>query len=334
MHSKVINPRQHGRLMYNNRGSCKGLITYLGHEAREQQHDTQFFGEGQQSVFAEEVRAAIDGNTRGLRKQQEKFYSLVLSPSEEELKHLGNDPDKLRQYTRQVMDNYAKNFKGKEGEVLRSKGLSSSDLVWYATIHQERKEKEGEQKGAAKTGLHQHVHIIVGAKDRTGELRLNPRVHRSHFSIRDWQVQNGKTFQQMFSYEKPTVSDKLTQGMPAEQQERHQQRIRDRVAHLNQYFVGSQKLDVEKALAIGHEKQYGRGFFFNLHRLTKQYHEGKLVNNPYQVLETGKDEKISFPERTLLHLGKGAQGLGQEAGEEEDSRKRKKQQQRSTQLER
>ena len=58
------------------------------------------------------------------------------------------------------------------------------------------------------------------------------------------------------------------------------------------------------------------------------------MNDPYRVLETGKDEKIIFPERTLLHLGKGADRMGQEAGEEEDSRKRKKQQQRSTQLER
>ncbi|MGB3850393.1 MAG: DUF5712 family protein [Tunicatimonas sp.] len=319
MHSKVINPRQHGRLMYINRGSCKGLLTYLGHEAREQQHDTQFFGEEQQSTSAEEVRAAIDKNTKELRKQQEKFYSLVLSPSEEEIKHMGNDPDKLRQYTRQVMDNYAENFKGKVGEMPTSRHLTSSDLIWYATIHQERKEKQGEQKGAAKVGLHQHVHIIVSAKDRSGELRLNPRGHRSRFSIRDWQVENGKSFQQMFSYEKPTVSNKLTQGMPPEQQERHQQRIRDRVVHLNQYFVGSQKIDVDRALDIGQEKQYGKGFFFNLHRLTKQYHEGKLVNNPYQVLETGKDEKISFPERTLLHLGKGAQGMSQEAGEEEES---------------
>lgn len=333
MHSKVINPRQHGRLMFNNRGSCKGLVSYLGHEAREKQQDTQFYSKEQQSVSAEEVRTAIDSNTRGLRKQQEKFYSLVLSPSEEELTHLNNDPDRLRQYTRQVMDNYAENFNLKEGEMPQTKQLSSSDLVWYATIHQERKEKQGEQKGMSKAGRHQHVHIIVSAKDRSGELRLNPRSRQSRFSIRDWQVQNGKTFQQQFSYEKPTVSEKLTQGMPPEQQQRHQQRIRDKVAHLNQYFVGSQKLDVEKALTIAKEQQYGKGFFFNLHRLTKQYQEGKLVNNPYQILETGKDEKISFPERTLLHLGKGAQAVGQEVGEEEETSRRKKKQQQK-QLER
>lgn len=327
MHTKVINPRQHGRLMYNNRGSCKGLVGYLGHEAREQQQDTQFFNQERQDVSAEEVHSAIDSNTKGLRKQQEKFYSLVLSPSEQELKHLNNDPDKLRGYTREVMDNYAGNFNPKEGETSRSKPLSSSDLVWYATIHQERKEKQGEQKGVSKTGLHQHVHIIVSAQDKTGQLRLNPRGRRSRFSIRDWQVKNGKTFQQTFGYEKPTVSDKLTRGMPPEQIQRHRQRIRDKVAHLNQYFVGTQKLDTDKALSIGQEQQYGKGFFFNLHRLTQQYQQGKFVNDPYRMLETGKDTQISFPERTLLHLGKGAQAVGQEMEEDEPGKRKKRQRQ-------
>ena len=246
MHSKVINPSRHGRLLFNNRGSCKGLVTYLGHEAREQQQDTRFFSQDRIDVPAEEVRTMIDGNTKGLRKPQEKFYSLVLSPSEEELKHLKNDPKKLQQYTRQVMDNYAKNFTLKAEEPFP---LLSSDLVWYATIHQQRKQQQGEEKGSNKAGLHQHVHIIVSAKDKTGEIRLNPRGRRSRFSIRDWQVQNGKTFQQMFSYQKPTLSDKLTQGMPSEQVQRHQQRIRDKVACLNQYFVGTQKLDADKSVS-------------------------------------------------------------------------------------
>ena len=225
------------------------------------------------------------------------------------------------------MDNYARNFNLKEGEASHGTPLSSSDLVWYATIHQERKEKQGEQKGVSKTGLHQHVHIIVSAQDKTGELRLNPRGRRSRFSIRDWQVKNGQAFQQTFGYEKPTVSDKLTQGMPPEQAQRHQQRIRDRVAHLNQYFVGTQKLDTDKALSIGQEQQYGKGFFFNLHRLTQQYQQGKFVNDPYRMLETGKDEKISFPEHTLLHLGKGAQAVGQEMEDDEPGKRKKRQRQ-------
>lgn len=319
MHSKVINPSRHGRFVFNNRGSCKGLVTYLGHEAREQQQATRFFNQDHIDVLAEEVRTTIDSNTKGLRKQQEKFYSLVLSPSEEELKHLKNDPEKLRQYTRQVMDNYAKNFRLKD-----SKRLAPSELVWYATIHQERKQKQGAEKGSSKAGRHQHVHVIVSAKDKTREIRLNPRGRQSRFSIRDWQVQNGKAFQQMFGYQKPTLSDKLTQGMSPEQIQRHQQRIQEKVSSLNQYFVGTQKLDADKVLVIGKEQQYGKGFFFKLHRLTKQYHQGKSVNNPYHILQTGKDEPINLPEYTLLRLGKEAQETGQEVENKEFSKRKKR----------
>ena len=324
MHSKVINPSQHGRFVFNNRGSCKGLVTYLGHEAREQQQATQFFSQDRIDVLAEEVRIAIDSNTKGLRKQQEKFYSLVLSPSEEELKHLKNDPGKLRQYTRQAMDNYAKNFTLKAKEPFHEKQLSSSDLVWYATIHQERKQKQGQEKRSGKSGLHQHVHVIISAKDKTGKLRLNPRGRRSRFSIRDWQMHNGKTFQQMFGYDKPTLSQKLTQGMLPKQIQRHQQRIQEKVTCLNQYFVGTQKLDADKVLAIGKEQQYGKGFFFKLHRLTDRYHQGKVVNNPYHILQTGKDEAITLPEHTLLRLGKEGQEVGQEVENEELSKRKKR----------
>ena len=325
MHSKVINPNKHGRLIFHNRGSCKSLVTYLGHEAREQQQATQFFSHEKEGVAAEEVRAAIDGNTKGLRRQQEKFYSLVLSPSEAELKHLHNDPGKLRQYTRQVMENYAANFMLQDKNPnAHSKRLSSSELVWFATIHQERKEKQGEQKGASKAGLHQHVHILVSAKDKTGTLRLNPRGHRSRFSIREWQVENGKSFQQMFGYQKPTVSEKLTQGMPLQQQ-RHEQRIREKVDYLNEYFTGHWKINTDKALTIGKEQQYGRGFFFNLHKLTKQYQEGKAVNNPYHMLETGKDEKISLPEHVLFQAARTSEAVGQEMKEDEPNQRKKQQ---------
>ena len=330
MHSKIIDPCRHGRFVFANRGSCSKTVSYLGHEARKQGKETIFFNQDRDEVSADEVLNNIDSNAKGLRKHQEKFYSLVLSPSEAELQHIGNDPVKLQAYTRQAMDNYTRNATLRDGSK-----LAPSELVWFATIHEQRTEKEGEQKGTTKSGLHQHVHVLVSAQDQSREHRINPKGRKGRFTFKDWQVANGKTFQRMFDYQEATTSPKLTVDMPEETQQRHRERIRYRINELNEHFVGSQKIAVDRALAIGQEKQYGKGFFFNLHRLTKQYHEGRLVNNPYQVLETGKDERISFPERTLLHLGKGSQCMGQEAGEEEDSRKRKKQQQRSTtQLER
>ena len=329
MHSKIIDPRRHGRFVFANRGSCSKTVGYLGHEAREQKSETVFFDQQQDEVVAEQVCTTIDGNAKGLRKQQEKFYSLVLSPSAAELEHIGNDPNKLRTYTRRVMDNYAQNATLRDG-----KGLASADLVWFATIHQERKEKEGEQKGVAKPGLHQHVHVLVSAQDRSQEHRINPKGRKGRFTFKDWQVENGKTFQRLFDYRDTTTSPKLIAGMSEETQQRHRERIRYRVAHLNKYFVGSQKINTEKALAIGQEKQYGKGFFFNMQRLTKQYQEGKLVHDPYQVMQTGKDEQISFPEHTLMHLGRGAKDVVHEAGSEEIRKRKKQRQQSSPQLER
>ena len=323
MHSKIINPRSDGRFVFANRGSCRKTVSYLGHEARE---ETQFFNDTRNDIKPETVRTAIDSNAKGLRKQQEKFYSLVLSPSEQELQHLQNDPQKLRHYTRQVMENYAANFTLQDKNTsAHSKRLCSSDLVWFATMHQERKEKEGAERGTSKTGLHQHVHILVSAQDETRQYRLNPRGRKSHFVFKQWQVENGKTFQQMFDYQKATTSERLTAGMPEETKLRHQERIRYRVVHLNQYFVGSQKLDAERALSIGKAQEYGKGFFFNLHRLTKQYQEGKLVNNPYHVLETGKDEPLRFPERMLFQAARTSEAVGQEM-QEDEANKRKKQQ--------
>ncbi len=332
MHSKIIDPRRNGHFVFANRGSSSKVVTYLGHEAREQNKETEFFNDTQSDITAEQVKSEIDVNAKGLRKAQEKFYSIVLSPSEDEINHLGNDPKKLKGYTRAVVENYARNFNLPDG-----KQLKSSDLVWFATIHQDRKEKEGEQKGQVKAGQHTHVHILVSGKDKSGEYRLNPKGRKSHFTIKDWQVANGRTFQQIFDYQKPTISAKLTAGMPEVTEARHQERIRYRINHLNQYFTGSQKIDVDKVLSIGKEKEYGKGFFFNLHHLTQQYQQGKGVNNPYHFLQTGKDEKINFPEPGLISWSKGVQHLGQNFEEEKGlgklKKKRKTSQQQHQQLE-
>lgn len=322
MHTKIIHPKRDGRFVFANRGSCQKTVSYLGHDAQARSETVQFFDQAQNTVTPEEVRKDIDQNAKGLRKEQEKFYSLVISPSQAELAHLKNDSTKLQDYTRAVMKNYAENFRLNDGQ-----SFAPSEVVWYATIHQDRTEKEGEQKGMVKQGYHTHVHILVSAQDRGKQHRLNPKGWKSRFTFKDWQVQNGKTFQQLFDYQKDTTSEKLTAGMPEATQLRHQERIRYKVAYLNQYFMGHGKLDETKVLSIASEQNYGKGFFFRLHHLTKHYQQGKLVNNPYQMLETGKDEPLAFPERTLLHLGKHSLGMGEEAGATDAEKQKKKRQQ-------
>jgi hypothetical protein len=334
MHSKIIHPKKHGRFVFSNKSSSAKAVGYLGHEAKEEQRPAYFFSQEKENIEAQEVKSTIDQNAKGLRKEQEKFYSLVLSPSEEELKHIGHDHQKLQQYTRKVMENYAANFQLKH-EHGSNRKLFSSDLLWYATIHEERKFKEGEQKGVAKAGLHQHVHIIVSGKDKSGEIRLNPRLNSSYFPIKDWQIENGKSFQQLFGYEKATTSEKLTAAMPEEKIQKYKERIRDRIAYLNQHFTGSEKIEINKVMSLAQEQQYGKGFFFRLHHLTQSFQQGKLVNDPYHVLEKGKDisfkEKLDralpLPEKSMSGFAKSIQQLGSEAEQDDldiGSRRKKK----------
>ncbi|MEO0331197.1 MAG: DUF5712 family protein [Bacteroidota bacterium] len=170
MHTKIIHPKRDGRFVFANRGSCQKTVSYLSHDAKDRDATVQFFDQDQNSVTPDEVQSVIDQNAKGLRKEQEKFYSLVLSPSQAELAHLKNDPTKLQDYTRAIMKNYAENFQLKDEQ-----SLAPSEVVWYATIHQDRTEKEGEQKGKTKKGYHTHVHVIVSAQDRNRQHRLNPK---------------------------------------------------------------------------------------------------------------------------------------------------------------
>ena len=326
MHSKIINPSRDGRFVFANRGSCSKTVSYLSHEVKEQGRDAEFFSVEKESVSSTEVQTSIDKNAKGLRKSQEKFYSLVLSPSEQELKHIGGNTEKLKAYTRQVMENYAANFSLKSGKVLEAK-----DLLWYATLHRERKLKEGPQPGTSKAGLHQHVHVLVSAQDKSGEHRLNSRGRKSHFVFKDWQIKNGQSFQKLFDYQKPTISEKLTAGMPEEEKQRHRERIQHRIAYLNEHFVGSKKLDLDRVSTLAEQQQYGKGFFFRLHRLSEQYQQGKVIRDPYHILEKGKDRSgmpgIPFPGQALLSMGKSSQRLGQEAGEDDLGISKKKRQQ-------
>ena len=52
----------------------------------------------------------LDGNVKVLGKDDPKFYSLVLSPSADELRLIGDNSKAPEEYTRNAMDLYAKNF--------------------------------------------------------------------------------------------------------------------------------------------------------------------------------------------------------------------------------
>lgn len=148
----------------NNKGSCIKLATYLEKENSQKiaAEQSYFFSSDRDRCNKWEVVQQIDlnANGQGLERKDDRFYSLVISPSQAELAHIGDDPQQLKAYTRQVMENYAANF---------NKGIDSRQLVWYAKIEHER--KHGFDSSEVKTGLAQanelkagdqrHIHILV-----------------------------------------------------------------------------------------------------------------------------------------------------------------------------
>jgi len=156
-----------------NGGSCQRLAGYLEKENDRLPPGQQeaFFSSQSDKVSQIEVVAGIDRNgaAQGLKSGQDRFYTFTIDPSQNELAHIGGDADKLREYTRSVMDNYAANF---------GKGIESKDLVWYAKIeysrhyaHDDKAVQEGAaQKGQPKEGDQAHVHVIVSRfKERQQE---------------------------------------------------------------------------------------------------------------------------------------------------------------------
>lgn len=202
-------------------GSCGGLGEYLEKEVK-----GQWFNQDREQLPVSEVVAGIDTNKKNLGQQEEKYYQVILSPSQRELDHIGNDKARLAAYTRAAMEAYAANF---------GKGIESRDLVWFAKIeqsrsysHQDRAVQTGDvARGQAKEGPQTHVHVIVsrtenlsryqerkqsGAIERKNPLKLSPATH--HRNTSQGAVKGGfdrtafkqaaeQAFDRQFNYDRP-----------------------------------------------------------------------------------------------------------------------------------
>ena len=200
-----------------NKGSCKDLVTYLEKENRginnpiEKEH---FFSHTDDQVSAHKVELLIDSNKKGLKKDEAKFFMLTVNPSEAELAHIKNNHEKLKSYTREVMNEYASAM----NRTLDGRPMEGKDLVYFAKLETERTykleqvqyRKELEHNltlrkeinrhkdsnptkaqalekeylrdsagtvilpGNKREGLQTHVHIIVSRKDQSKRLSLSP----------------------------------------------------------------------------------------------------------------------------------------------------------------
>jgi hypothetical protein len=234
----------------------------------------------------------IDGNVKGLRTEDAKFYSLVISPSEDELAHIDNDEEKLKDYTRKVMEQYAQNFQLKDG-----KQLNSEDIVWGATIHQERSYRgtdaevtAGNAKaGQQRPGLQTHVHIIVSARDASQKITLNPGGRRNRFDLMKWQAGAGKQFEKQFGYSAQAHEKLRPKQRDASRDAARAAKVVERVGGINGRVPKDQQLDPARVQKIAEGRQYDKTFYRMLSRVEERSKSGQPIDNAYHLLSTGKE---------------------------------------------
>lgn len=151
---------------YNNAGSSRQLANYLEHEDLERIekgiYTEGFFNLTDNNIYKSKVIKDIDSNIGQLLKTDAKFYAIHISPSEKELRVMGNteqeQAEAMKRYIREVfIPEYAKNF---------NKGLSKADIKFYGKIHFSRDRSNNE--------LNMHCHLIVSRKDQANKKKLSP----------------------------------------------------------------------------------------------------------------------------------------------------------------
>lgn len=151
---------------YNNAGSSRQLTSYMEHEDLERMekgiYTDGFFSLTDDNIYKSKVIKDIDTNIGQLLKTDAKFFAIHVSPSESELRAMGNTEQEkaeaMKRYIREVfIPEYAKNF---------NKGLSEVDIKFYGKIHFDRNRSDNE--------LNMHCHLIVSRKDQANKKKLSP----------------------------------------------------------------------------------------------------------------------------------------------------------------
>ena len=151
---------------YNNAGSSRQLTSYMEHEDLERMekgiYTDGFFSLTDDNIYKSKVIKDIDTNIGQLLKTDAKFFAIHVSPSESELRAMGNTEQEkaeaMKRYIREVfIPEYAKNF---------NKGLSEADIKFYGKIHFDRSRSDNK--------LNMHCHLIVSRKDQTNKKKLSP----------------------------------------------------------------------------------------------------------------------------------------------------------------
>lgn len=231
---------------YNNAGSSRQLASYLEHEDLERMekgiYTDSFFNLTDDNIYKSKVIKDIDSNIGQLLKTDAKFFAIHVSPSENELRAMGNTEQEkaeaMKRYIREVfIPEYAKNF---------NKELSASDIKFYGKIHFDRSRSDNE--------LNMHCHLIVSRKDQYNKKKLSPLTN--HKNTKNGVIKGGfdrvnlfrqaeQGFDKLFGYNRQLsesfeYSNTMKNGSIDDKLKMQEQELKEP----KQYFTGENKKEV------------------------------------------------------------------------------------------
>ena len=277
---------------YNNTGSSRQLANYLEHEDLERMekgiYTEGFFNLTDDNIYKSKVIKDIDSNIGQLLKTDAKFYAIHVSPSEKELRTMGNteqeQAETMKLYIREVfIPEYAKNF---------NKELSASDIKFYGKIHFDRSRSDNE--------LNMHCHLIVSRKDQANKKKLSPLTN--HKNTKNGIIKGGfdrvnlfrqveQGFDKLFNYNRQpkesfTYRNTMTNGSISEQfklQELDSQSCERKIAisqDSNQENLFSVNLENKEASNQKDSQVYNTFNIFGLAGTYSSFSEEQILKRP------------------------------------------------------
>ena len=234
---------------YNNAGSSRQLASYMEHEDLERMqqgiYTDGFFNLTNDNIYKSKVIKDIDSNIGQLLKTDAKFFAIHVSPSESELRVMGNTEQEkaeaMKRYIREVfIPEYAKNF---------NKGLSEADIKFYGKIHFDRSRSDNE--------LNMHCHLIVSRKDQTNKKKLSPLTN--HKNTKNGVIKGGfdrvnlfqqveQGFDKLFDYNRQLsesfeYANTMKNGSMEDKLKMQERELKEP----KQYFTGENKKEVQQS---------------------------------------------------------------------------------------
>ena len=275
---------------YNNAGSSRQLVSYMEHEDLERMekgiYTDGFFNLTDDNIYKSKVIKDIDSNIGQLLKTDAKFFAIHVSPSESELRAMGDTEQEkaeaMKRYIREVfIPEYAKNF---------NKGLSEADIKFYGKIHFDRSRSDNE--------LNMHCHLIVSRKDQTNKKKLSPLTN--HKNTKNGVIKGG--------FDRVNLFRQAEQGF--DKLFRYNRQLSESFEYSNTMKNGS----IDNKLRMQEQELKEPKYYFTGEKKKDVFQSSEKENNISCNLDNKADEKHSYNHQnngsgdyllSIISLGKG-----------------------------